>query len=207
MPMRLPGGLATERGPLMLCLASSSPRRVELLSYTPWEFTTDPQDVEETAAGTPGEAVCRNALMKARSAAPKHPGDIIIGADTLVYLPARQLKLGKPRDGKDAADMLRSLSGRDHEVLTGSCVIGPDGEEQVRCDTARIWFMDMTDAMIDAYVATGEPLDKAGAYAIQGRGGQFVSRIEGSYTCVIGLSMPLLYEMLRPYEDALKPPR
>ncbi len=167
-----------------------------MLSYTPWEFITDPQDVEETAAGTPGEAVCRNALMKARSAAPRHPGDIIIGADTLVYLPARQLKLGKPRDGKDAADMLRSLSGRDHEVLTGICVIGPDGEEQVRCDTARIWFMDMTDAMIDAYVATGEPLDKAGAYAIQGRAGYFIDKIEGSFSNVVGLPLTTVRELL-----------
>ena len=174
-----------------------------MLSYTPWRFYSDPQDIEEIASGDPREAVSRNALLKARSAAGKHPGDVIIGADTLVYLPEEGRSLGKPRDAAEAADMLRALSGRRHEVLTGVCVIGPNGREDVRCDIADIWFMDLTDAMIAEYVATGEPMDKAGAYAMQDRGGQFVSRVGGSPTCVIGLSMPLLYEMLGPYRDSL----
>ena len=174
-----------------------------MLSYTPWRFYTDAQDIEETALGDPREAVRRNALMKARSAARKHPGDVIIGADTLVYLPEEGRSLGKPRDAAEAADMLRALSGRRHEVCTGVCVIGPDGREFVRCDTADIWFMALTESMITEYVATGEPMDKAGAYAMQDRGGQFVSRVDGSPTCVIGLSMPILYEMLGPYRDSL----
>ncbi len=186
----------------MLWLASTSPRRIALMNETPWRFGVMSPDVEEVKSGAPERAVRENALRKASAAAGQRPGNVIIAADTVVYLPDEGRILGKPSDEKAAGEMLHALSGRRHSVHTGVCVIGPNGTD-VRSDTAFIDFYPLTDEVINAYIATGEPMDKAGAYAIQGGGGAFVRRLEGDMSCVVGLSMPLVYDMLRPYKDIL----
>ena len=105
--------------------------------------------------------------------------------------------LGKPRDEQDARDMLRALSGKSHTVYTGVCVIGGDGREKVRADASRVEFVPLSEEAISWYIATGEPMDKAGAYAVQGRAGMFVRSISGSYSNVIGLPMALVRDMLK----------
>ena len=180
----------------MLYLASASPRRMELMSYTPWKVIPEASDACEVTHGDPETLVRENARRKALSVAERHPRDTVLGADTVVYLPEGQRILGKPADAAEAREMLRALSGKLHRVYTGVCVISP-GHEDVRCDCADVWFDDLTDEQIDAYISTGEPLDKAGAYAIQGRAGVFVRRVEGCPGCVIGLPVPLVSRMLR----------
>ncbi len=169
---------------------------MELMSFTPWKVIPEASDTCEVTHGDPETLVRENARRKALSVAERHPLDTVLGADTVVYLPEGDRILGKPADASEAREMLRALSGKRHRVYTGVCVISP-GHEDVRCDWADVWFDDLTEEQIDAYIATGEPLDKAGAYAIQGRAGVFVRRVEGCPGCVIGLPVPLVCEMLR----------
>ena len=177
-----------------LILASSSPRRWELMALTGVPFEVITAEAEEVKTGDPAELVMENARRKARAVAALHPGRIVLGADTIVYQDGRAL--GKPRDEDDAKAMLRRLSGAWHTVYSGVCVIGVDGREDARFDETRVLFSPLDEDTIARYAASGEPMDKAGAYAVQGRGGMFVTRIEGSYSNVIGLPMALTREML-----------
>ncbi len=178
-----------------LILASASPRRRELMSYTGVPFAVITAEAEEVKEAPPEALVMENARRKARAVWQGHPGAVVLGADTIVYQEGQAL--GKPRDEADARRMLRSLSGAWHTVYTGVCVIGPDGKEDTRFDETRVLFAPLDDSAIDRYVASGEPMDKAGAYAVQGMAGMFVRRIEGSPSNVIGLPMALAREMLR----------
>ena len=178
-----------------LILASASPRRRELMACTGVPFQVITTDAEEMKAGEPEALVMENARRKAQAVWRLHPDSIVLGADTIVYQDGAVL--GKPKDQEDARAMLRRLSGAWHTVYTGVCVITPEGQADTRCDASRVHFVSLTDADIDRYIASGEPMDKAGAYAVQGRAGMFVSRIEGSYSNVIGLPMHLVRDMLR----------
>lgn len=176
-----------------LILASSSPRRRELVGYMGIPFEIRTADAEELKAGAPEELVMENAVRKAAAVAASHPGRLVLGADTVVYLENRVL--GKPRDEKEAEEMLLLLSGAWHTVYTGVCLMR-DGYRDVRSDTSRVQFSPLSIETIRHYISTGEPMDKAGAYALQGRGGMFVRRIEGSYSNVIGLPMAMVRDML-----------
>ena len=179
-----------------LILASASPRRRELMGYFGVPFTVIPATGPETppAGADGGQTAQALSLAKAREVADAHPEAVVIGADTVVE--AGGAILGKPRDAADAKRMLRLLSGREHQVHTGVTVIR-DGRTLSRRATTRVFFREMTDGEIDAYVATGEPMDKAGAYGYQGRAGLFVERIEGDFFNVVGLPLCLLGQMLR----------
>lgn len=193
------------RLPKRVILASGSPRRREILKDMGIEFEIDVPDVDETVEGTPEEMVCLLAERKARAVADKRKEGLIVAADTLVALEGRAL--GKPADDEEARRMLRSLSGRAHDVYTGVCVIRiAENDLEIMCTSARteVRFRHLTDAEIDAYVATGEPRDKAGAYAIQGGAGAFVEGYEGSRSNVIGLPRGLLSRMLTHMNDSAK---
>ena len=181
---------------MALILASKSPRRRELLAQMGLtDFEIHPAVGEELAEPglTPPELVQALALHKAREVAEKfaQPGDLVIGADTIVVLDGQVL--GKPHDEAHALAMLTALSGREHHVYTGVAVL-QDGLVQVE-DTA-VWFRNASEGELRRYIATGEPMDKAGAYGIQGRGGLLVSRIQGDYTNVVGLPIVRLASML-----------
>lgn len=177
-----------------LILASASPRRRELLTLMGLELLLCPVDADEQLSGAPDRVVTELARRKAHAAAALHPGEAVLGADTLVACEGETL--GKPRDEGDALRMLRLLSGRCNTVYTGVCVIAPDGSEDVRCQTSLVHFSRIDDASALRYIRSGEPMDKAGAYAVQGMGGMFVRRVEGSPSNVIGLPMHLVREML-----------
>ncbi len=150
-------------------------------------------------AGPPAAALQAVALAKARAVAgrvPAHPPAVVLGADTEVVLDGRLL--GKPRDAEDAARMLRALRGRVHEVVTGLALVatGPAGREETAAVTSRVAMADYDEAAIGAYVATGEPLDKAGGYAVQGVGARLVARVEGCYTNVVGLPLETTRRLL-----------
>lgn len=178
-----------------LILASASPRRRELMAYTGLPFEVITADAEEIKTGEPEALVMENARRKAQAVARLHPGRLVLGADTVVC--QERKVLGKPRDEQDARDMLRALSGKSHTVYTGVCVIGGDGQERVCADASRVDFVPLSEEAISWYIATGEPMDKAGAYAVQGRAGMFVRSISGSYSNVIGLPMALVRDMLK----------
>jgi septum formation protein len=178
----------------MLILASQSPRRSEILRQAGIPFTVRPVEVDETPL--PGEDprayVERLALAKAL-AAPAGPQETVLAADTTVTVDGALL--AKPADAPDARRMLSLLSGRRHDVLTGICL--RKGETLIRdCASTAVWFQPLSVAEIDEYVASGEPADKAGAYAIQGLASKFVSRIEGCYFNVMGLPVSLVYRHL-----------
>ena len=178
-----------------IILASQSPRRRELLSLYGLPFVVDPSQAdEEHVTGTGAQRVQALALAKCEEVAQRHPGRMVLAADTLVCVDSHIL--GKPKDRQDAEAMLRLLSGRAHQVHTGMCLQLPDGRRMLGVDTAQVHFMELTDDMIRRYVATGEPLDKAGAYAIQGMAGVFITHIEGSPSNVIGLPLGLLTQFL-----------
>jgi septum formation protein len=181
-----------------LILASASPRRSELLRLAGLTFTTRPVGLDETAL--PGEepAALAARLARAKAAALPAPAEpaLILGADTVVILAGRVL--GKPADATEARVMLRLLAGRTHEVITAVAARAtPEETFTLEHATSRVRFTPMTDEEIDWYGATGEGLDKAGGYAVQGRGGLFVAALEGSYTNVIGLPMEQVVPMLR----------
>ena len=180
----------------MLVLASSSPRRAELLAAAGFVFTIAHADLDETPLPhEPADRYVRRlAEAKARAVAARHPGQPVLGADTTVVVDGDIL--AKPADAADAAAMLRRLQGRAHEVLTGVALVAPAGA-RVELETTRVWFAPMTEAEIAAYVATGEPLDKAGAYGIQGWAARYVTRVEGSYSNVVGLPVALVHELVR----------
>ena len=178
-----------------IVLASGSPRRRELLAGMGYEFALCTPDVDETIAGAPEEQVRGLALRKAEAACALCPDAIVIAADTLVALDGRTL--GKPEDDAGAVRMLRALSGRAHDVLTGLCVTDTASGRRVLCaERTQVRFRPLTEAEIQAYVATGEPRDKAGAYAIQGGAGAFVEGYDGSYNNVIGLPTERLAAIL-----------
>ena len=153
-------------------------------------------DIEEVADGSPKEKVIKLALDKAGDIANKRSFDVVIGADTLVAIGDEVL--GKPKDKEDAANMLRMLSGKTHCVYTGIAVIA-DGKAKTQCVVTEVRFNDMTDEEIDEYINTGEPMDKAGAYGIQGYGGKFIDRIDGCYFNVMGLPQSTVYDMIKEY--------
>ena len=182
--------------PEKVILASGSPRRRELLGDMGIEFEIDVPDVDETVAGAPDEMVRVLAERKARAVAAKRSEGLIVAADTLVALDGRAL--GKPANDEEAKEMLSSLSGRTHDVFTGVCVMdAASGRCMVEADRTGVCFREVSNEEIESYVATGEPRDKAGAYAIQGGAGAFVSGYEGLRTNVIGLPVELLDKMLR----------
>jgi nucleoside triphosphate pyrophosphatase len=174
-----------------LVLASQSPRRAELLRTAGFAFTVRARPVEEVRRTDEGqrEYVRRLAREKA-DAAWERASEIVLGADTVVV--AGEQVLEKPRDLNDARSMLAALSGRTHTVITGICLRHSQGAI-VDSESTRVHFVSLTDEEIDAYVATGEPMDKAGAYAIQGLASKFVDRIEGCYFNVMGLPLALVY--------------
>lgn len=179
---------------LPLILASGSPRRRELLDLMGLTYTVETPDVDESFSGRPSETVMEISRRKAAAVAARHSDSIIIAADTLVFADGA---LGKPHTPERAKEMLRSLAGNWHHVYTGITVINTCSGRILRnVDKTRVHLVPMTEQEIDAYVATGEPLDKAGAYGIQGMGGMFVDRIDGSYSNVVGLPMSMLRIML-----------
>ena len=183
------------RGSSPLVLASASPRRVSLLRQAGAAFTVvDPgPDRDWPGAADPRHGVRALALEKARRVALRRPGRVVIGADTVVVL--RGVRLGKPRNPAEAVQMIRRLHGRTHEVWTGIAAVR-DGEVRSAAECAKVQFVRMSPEEIETYVASGEPLDKAGGYGIQGLAGQFVRRIEGDYTTVVGLPLARLRQIL-----------
>jgi septum formation protein len=179
----------------MLVLASQSPRRAEILRNAGIPFTVRMAGVDETPheGERPGPYVRRLAEAKAR-AVTASPGEIVLAADTTVVI-AGEL-LSKPVDAEDARRMLHLLSGRRHEVLTGICLLRDDAEICDQAATA-VWFAPLTAEEIDDYVNSGEPMDKAGAYAIQGLGSKLVERIEGCYFNVMGLPVSMVWRHLK----------
>lgn len=178
-----------------IVLASASPRRRELLSLITEHFTVCPADVDETLRDAPlGEEVTRLSRLKAEAVQAQYPNAVCIGSDTMVTIDG--LRLGKPKDADEAASMLRRLRGRTHEVLTGLAVLTPDGGAHTLHTCTRVTFRDFAEDELAAYLATGEPLDKAGAYGIQGLGGLLVAGIQGDYHNVVGLPVCRLGRML-----------
>lgn len=173
----------------MLVLASASPRRHELLRWLVAEFEIDVPAVDESSpAGEEAASLVRRlARAKAAAVAERRPSAWVLGADTIVELDGEVL--GKPADAEEAVRMLARLSGREHRVYTGVALLGPGGRHDEDTVCSRVVFRPLDPARIAAYVATGEPLDKAGAYAVQGRGAGLIERVVGSFTNVIGLPL------------------
>ena len=187
---------------MALVLASASPRRRDLLQNAGIPFIVQPSQIPEVPREGEAPQACaeRLAREKALDVFRQRPQDFVLGADTIVIVDGQIL--GKPRDAGDAARMLRLLSGRTHQVTTGVCLIGPDGKgkssaEDTRSETTLVTMSELSDDDIRSYVATDEPLDKAGAYAIQGIASRWISRIEGDYFNVVGLPVSLVYRMLQ----------
>jgi septum formation protein len=189
----------------MLILASASPRRQELLRNAGIPFSVQPADIDETphAGESPRDCAERLAEEKAVVISKKCPRDFVLGADTIVVVD--ETVLGKPRDVDDALRILRLLSGRAHIVITGVCLVEPAASGQLpvaskittASETTQVTFCKLSDDEIREYVATGEPMDKAGAYAIQGAASRWIPRIEGDHSNVVGLPVALVYRMLR----------
>jgi len=185
-----------EGGHHPLILASRSPRRAQLLTAAGVVFEVLAVDVDETPLPNeaPAAYVERLAIEKATAVLALRPAARVLGADTTVTVDSEIL--GKPLDDEDAGRMLRKLSGRAHLVHTGVAVVSARGV-QSGVDTTRVWFDPMTDEDISWYVATGEPVDRAGAYAIQGFASRFIPRIEGSYSNVVGLPVAMVSSILK----------
>jgi len=181
-----------------IVLASTSPRRAEILRTVGWPFETFPVEVDESRNRGEGAQtyVERLAREKAEAAAPHFPSRIVLGADTVVVVDNEIL--GKPEDESRARRILRDLSGRWHQVLTGVALVGIANNKPaiVAHAATDVKFAKMGDAEIDWYVSTGEPMDKAGAYAIQGLGARFIEEIKGEYFNVMGLPVRLLYDLV-----------
>ena len=191
----------------MLVLASASPRRQELLRNAGIEFVVHPADIPEDPlpGEMPRDCAERLARAKARKVFQQRPADLILGADTVVFVGGQML--AKPCDHADAARMLRLLSGRTHQVITGVCLIAPHVRsekaapgsefEDTRSETTNVTFSALTEDDIRFYVASGEPMDKAGAYAIQGIASRWIPHMEGDYSNVVGLPVALVCRMLQ----------
>ena len=178
-----------------LYLASQSPRRIELLTQVGIDHTVVSSSYEEPNEGhdSPIEMVKAQALGKARCAVGIPEGGIVLGADTIVVLDNEVL--GKPQDEADARQMLERLSGRSHSVVTGVALL-IKGDEVVFHNETKVYFKELAPFEIESYIASGEPMDKAGAYGIQGKGALWVEKIEGSYTNVVGLPVEHVYDEL-----------
>jgi septum formation protein len=189
----------------MLVLASASPRRQELLRNARIPFTVQPANIDETPhpSELPRDYAERLAREKALAVWNLHPqnNNTVLGADTIVVVD--ETILGKPADAPDGARMLRLLSGRTHQVITGVCVVRPDKltaekhELTTASETTLVTMNQLSEEEIQEYIATGEPMDKAGAYAIQGIASRWIPRIEGDYSNVVGLPVALVYRILR----------
>jgi nucleoside triphosphate pyrophosphatase len=186
---------------MALVLASASPRRRELLQNAGIPFIIQPSQIPEVPREGEAPQACaeRLAREKALDVFRQRPQDFVLGADTIVIVDGQIL--GKPRDAGDAARMLGLLSGRTHQVITGVCLIAPNRKgssvEDTRSEITLVTMSELSDDDIQSYIATGEPLDKAGAYAIQGITSRWISRIEGDYFNVVGLPVSLVYRMLQ----------
>jgi septum formation protein len=194
------GGLRLA-GMTPLILASSSPRRSEILTAVGWPFETHPAGVDETRldAEAPEDFVRRLAREKAEAVARTRLFGLVLGADTTVLVDGEILE--KPRDAQDARRMLGRLSGRWHEVLTGVALVRAEtGRVVVDLERTRVRFAETTDEEIEWHVLTGDVLDKAGAYAVQGRAALFIEGIEGDYWNVMGLPVRLVYELTRGFD-------
>jgi septum formation protein len=181
-----------------LILASASPRRRELLEKIGLTFQVDPSDYPEDLNSnvSPEELVKSISLGKAQAVAPKYPDAIIIAADTVGVLNGKIL--GKPHSAEQARAMLQSMSGKSHQVITGLTVIDTINHKYItRVIESQVYFKKLSQSEIDSYVKTGEPLDKAGAYAIQGLGSIIVEKIVGDYYNVMGLPLNVLAESLK----------
>lgn len=185
---------------MALVLASGSPRRSEMLKMIGIrDFRILPDGSEETIdpVDSPEQTVCKLALQKAMNVSRLcDSGDTILAADTLVYL--GDMPLAKPSDGEDAANMLRALSGRKHTVYTGVAIVKGD-TRTVTAEHTDVYFRELSEAEILAYACTDEPVDKAGAYAAQGRGAVFIERVDGEFFNVMGLPLCRLTVMLRDF--------
>jgi septum formation protein len=191
----------------MIVLASASPRRQELLRNAGIPFEVQPADIDETPrpGESPRDCAERLALEKALAIFQNRPEGFVLGADTIVVVD--DAILGKPRDADDAARMLRLLSGRPHAVITGVCLVGSAASRQLPAasepktqtvsETTLVTMCEISDTEIGDYILTGEPMDKAGAYAIQGMASRWITRIEGDYSNVVGLPVALVYRMLK----------
>jgi septum formation protein len=195
----------------MLILASASPRRQDLLRSAGISFSVQPADIDEAVlvGEAPRDYAQRLAREKVLAVAPSQAQNYVLGADTIVLV--GELILGKPNDAADAARMLRLLSGRAHEVITGVSLMRPassrepdqpppgaeNRELRTEVQSTLVAVSELSDDEIHRYVATGEPMDKAGAYAIQGLASRWIPRIEGDYSNVVGLPVALVYRMLR----------
>jgi septum formation protein len=180
-----------------LILASSSPRRDELMRAVGVPFRVVPSKVEEVPAPgePPGRFVRRAARDKGEEVAERYPDSFVLAADTIVVVSGRIL--GKPKDAKDGVRMLTLLAGREHRVYTAVCLLrSRDGYRDEACEMTRVRFRDLTRREIAGYLRTGESRDKAGAYAAQGAGNLLIDRIVGSYTNVVGFPMTRVVEML-----------
>ncbi len=181
-----------------LILASNSPRRRELMSLVGYKYEVIPSNACELDCGDDASEIVRiNALNKAKEVFTRvGKGNIVVGADTVVCYNGNIL--GKPKDVRDAKAMIKMLSGTVHEVITGYAVVGDMGERSDACVT-KVKFRNLTDAEIDAYVKTLEPMDKAGAYGIQEKGCLLAESFEGDYFNIVGLPVARVYEMLKNY--------
>ena len=180
----------------MLVLASASPRRQELLRNAGIPFEVQPAHTPEDPLAGEGAKECAERLSreKALAIAEQRPNDVVLGADTVVVIDGQIL--GKPTNAADAARMLRMLSGREHQVITGICLV-TSGRCSVASEITVVAMSEISEREIADYIASGEPMDKAGAYAIQGIASRWIPRIEGDYSNVVGLPVALVCRMLR----------
>ena len=183
-----------------LILASASPRRAEILTAVGWKFEKQIADIDETKlpGEKPADYVRRLAREKAEAVAEKYADALVLGADTIVVIEDKII--GKPKDLADARRMLKMLSGRWHEVLTGVALVKiTEGNSETKVDMqrTRVKFAELADAEIEFLIELGEPLDKAGAYAVQAQAALFIEQIEGDYWNVVGLPVSLVYELLK----------
>ena len=180
-----------------IVLASTSPRRISLLRQMGMRFTVvAPMEDEASVNPDPKERVMDNALAKARSVLGNVEEGLVVGADTVVYID--EMVLGKPSSDDEARRMMETLSGRVHRVFTGLAVIDAEsGREDVSCEETQVHLMELSDEEISRYVRSGEPMGKAGAYAIQGLGAVFVEGVVGCFHNVVGLPLSLLWKMIR----------
>ncbi len=179
----------------MLILASRSPRRREILTCAGIPHLVRPAEVDESVRdGEGAEAYAKRVAREKAEAVEAGPNDVVLGADTVVVVGGEILL--KPADDADARRMLRLLAGREHFVITGICLRGAGGVVE-DAETTRVRFLPLSDQEIEAYIASGEPADKAGAYAIQGLASKFIDRIDGCYFNVVGLPVAKVYALLR----------
>ena len=187
---------------MALVLASASPRRRDILQNAGIPFIIQPSQIPEVPREGEAPQACAERLAREKTLEVfRHrPQDFVLGADTIVIVDGQIL--GKPSDAGDAARMLHLLAGKTHQVTTGVCLIGPNRKgkssiQETLSETTLVTMSELSDEDIQSYIATGEPLDKAGAYAIQGIASRWISRIEGDYFNVVGLPVSLVYRMLR----------